>query len=327
MKQVKWGVLGTADIAMGCTIPGMVLAENCELYAIAGRSEEKAKAFQAKFGFEKIYTDYQALLEDEEVQAVYIPLPNQLHYEWVMKAIEAGKNVLCEKPLAPSAKQVEELFAAAKKKGVVLMEAFAYLHSPYIAALTKEIADKTIGDVCYVEASFLTSGYELTNIRMQKACCGGAMYDLGCYCTSLILSILGKEPTKVQGVAEYTEEGIDVLTTAIMQYGNGVRASLNCGMNLEVEKGCRFDRLYIHGTKGEIKSYTGFNVAGEIGYSVVIDGKEEYKTVHAPHNYSLEVEQLGRCITDGEKPFVTEDFSIMNAKVIDMTLAAIGYGK
>lgn len=325
MEQVKWGVLGTADIARGCTIPGMQLAKNCELYAIAGRSLEKAENFKKEFGFEKAYGDYQSLLEDPEIQAVYIPLPNQLHYEWVMKAIEAGKNVLCEKPLAPTAKQAAELFEAAKKKGVFLMEAFAYLHSPYIAALKKEMDEKTIGDVCYIETAFLTSGYELTNIRTNKEFYGGATYDLGCYCTSMILTMLGKEPVKVQGVAEYSEEGVDILTTAIMQFGDGVRASFNCGMNFEKEMGRRFDRLYIHGTKGYIKSYTGYNVPGEIGYTICVDGVEEYKTINAPQNYSLEVEQLGRCILDGEPPFVTEEFSVMNARVIDMTLEAIGY--
>ena len=325
MKKIKWGVLGTAGSAKGCTIPGMKQAENCELYAIAGRSEEKVALFKEEFGFEKTYTDYNALLADEAIEAVYIPLPNQLHYEWVMKAIEAGKHVLCEKPLAPTEKQAAELFAAAKAKGVILMEAFAYLHTPYIAALKKEIDDKTIGDVCYIESAFLTSGYELTNIRTQKSCFGGAMYDLGCYCTSMILRLLEKEPTKVQAVAEYTEEGIDILTTAIMQFGNGLRASFTCGMNFEKEMGRRFDRLYIHGSKGYIKSDTEYNQAGELSYRLCIDGKEEVKTVSVLHNYRLEVEQLGRCITDGEAPHVSEDFSLMNARTIDKALEAIQY--
>ena len=97
---IKWGVLGTAGIAQGCTIPGMQMAEGCELYAIAGRSETKVNEFKERFGFQKAYVGYDALLADKDVQAVYIPLPNHLHYEWVMKAIEAGKHVLCEKPLA-----------------------------------------------------------------------------------------------------------------------------------------------------------------------------------------------------------------------------------
>lgn len=323
--MVKWGVLGTAGIARGCTIPGMVMAENCELYAIAGRNESKANQFKEEFAFEKVYTDYEALLNDEEISAVYIPLPNHLHYEWVMKAIDAGKNVLCEKPLAPTAKQAAELYEAAKKKGVILMEAFAYLHTPYIAALKKEIDEKTFGDVIYIESAFITSGHDLSNIRMQRECYGGAVYDLGCYCTSIILRLLEKEPLKVMGVAEYSPENIDILTTAIMDFGNGVKASFNCGMNLENEMHRRFDRLYIHGSKGYIKSDTEFNQAGELKYTLCVDGKENVKTVSVLHNYRLEVEQLGRCITDGEKPHVSEEFSLMNARTMDKVLDAIGY--
>lgn len=325
MQKVKWGVLGTADIAKGCTIPGMMQANNCELHAIAGRNPEKVNEFKDTFGFVKGYTDYDSLLQDEEIEAVYIPLPNQLHYEWVMKAIAAGKNILCEKPLAPTAKQTAELYEAAKKKGVILMEAFAYLHTPYIDALKEEIREKNFGDISYIESAFLTSGYNLTNIRMQKECFGGATYDLGCYCTSMILRMLEKEPQKVQAVAEYSEEGVDVLTTAIMSFGNGVRASFTCGMNLEKEQSRRFDRLYIHGSKGYIKSDTEFNQAGELSYTLCVDGKKEIKKVQVLQNYRLEVEQLGRCILNGEQPHVSEEFSCMNARVLDKVLDAIGY--
>lgn len=325
MDKIKWGVLGTAGIAMGCTIPGMQQAENCELYAIAGRSADKVNSFKDKFGFTKAYTDYEALLADDEVVAVYIPLPNQLHYEWVIKAIDAGKHVLCEKPLAPTAKQAEELFEAAKRKGVLLMEAFAYLHTPYIDALKAEIDNKTIGDVCYIESAFLTQGYELTNIRTQKDCYGGAVYDLGCYCTSMILRMLNKEPESVSAVAEYTPEGVDFYTAAIMKFEDGTRAAFNCGMNLGKENDARFDRLYIHGSKGYIKSYTEFNGAGELCYTICADGAEEVKKVDVLHNYRLEVEQLGRCILNGEKPHVSEEFSVMNARTLDKVLAAINY--
>ena len=107
--SVEWGVLGTANIAKGCTIPGMKLASNCELYAIAGRNEEKVKSYKDEFGFTKAYVGYDNLLEDPEVQAVYIPLPNNLHKEWVIKALKASKHVLCEKPLALNAKEAQEM--------------------------------------------------------------------------------------------------------------------------------------------------------------------------------------------------------------------------
>ena len=139
MRKISWGVLGTAGIARGQTIPGMVEAENCERYAIAGRSMEKALAYQKEFGFERAYDSYEALLNDPRVEAVYIPLPNHLHMEWAMKAMDAGKHVLCEKPLAPTAKQAEAMIACAKANGVFLMEAFAYLHSPLMAADRKSV--------------------------------------------------------------------------------------------------------------------------------------------------------------------------------------------
>ena len=140
MKNVRWGVLGTAGIARSQTIPAMQQAENCDLCAIAGRDPEKARSFQEEFGFEKVYTDYDVLLADPDVEAVYIPLPNDLHYEWVLRALNAGKHVLCEKPLALSEAQEDEMFRTAEANNVYLMEAFAYLHSPLIAAVKRAVA-------------------------------------------------------------------------------------------------------------------------------------------------------------------------------------------
>ena len=167
MQKIKWGVLGTAGIAKEQTIPGMKEASNCEVYAIAGRNLEKAKEFQEMFGFEKAYGSYEELLQDPEVEAVYIPLPNTLHYEWTVKALEAKKHVLCEKPLAPSEEVARQMIEAAEKNGVLLMEAFAYLHSPFIKAVKAELDAKTIGDVVYMESTFITSDYDISNIRMR----------------------------------------------------------------------------------------------------------------------------------------------------------------
>lgn len=329
LRKVKWGVLGTAGIADGCTIPGMKEAKNAALYAIAGRNITKAEAFKVKFGFKKAYGSYEELLADEAIEAVYIPLPNNMHYEWIMKAIEAGKNVLCEKPLAPTAKQCEELFAAAKEKGVLLMEAFAYLHSPYVAQLKKDVQSGEIGDIRYVEAAFLTSDYNKTNIRMNKETFGGATYDLGCYCTSLILSVLGKEPSKVSAIAEINEDGIDMISTGIFKYPNDVRATYRAGMVLETEMEKRMDRVYIHGSKGCIKSDVEFNQAGKLSYKIylnTIDGvKVIERKIKANQNYRLEIEQFSRCIRGEETPFVTEEFTCMNARVLDKILAEIEY--
>lgn len=325
MDKIKWGVLGTASIARGCTIPGMQMAEDCELTAIAGRSLEKALAFQKEFGFLKAYGSYEELLADPQIQAVYIPLPNNLHYEWCLKAIRAGKHVLCEKPLTPTKAQAEELFAAAKEAGVLLMEAFAYLHSPYVASLQAEVEKKTIGDIKYIESAFMVQSCKDNDIRMFRENYGGAFYDLGCYCLSLMIRLLGTAPVSAQALAEFSERHIDLFSTAYLTFPGGVRASINAGMIFGNERNSRMDRLYIHGTKGSILSAVEFNQSGDLSYTVCVDGKQEVKTVHAKQNYCLEVEQLCRCIRKKEAPLVDADFSVQNAGALEMICKAFGY--
>ena len=325
MEQVKWGVLGTAGIAKGQTIPGMMQAENCCLYAIAGRDPEKVKEFQSLFGFEKGYTSYEMLLQDPDIQAVYIPLPNTLHCEWVLKALRAKKHVLCEKPLAPSAKQAEELFAAAKESGVHLMEAFAYLHSPWIKAMKEELDRGTIGKVLYAESQFLTSDYDLKNIRMRRETNGGALYDLGCYNISMLRWLLGRQPAQIEASAIFTPEKVDRLTTAVFSYEDGAAAGIRCGMVFKTEGNQRNDLLRIAGAEGTIVTDGEFNGCGEMSYTILKGNTKTVKTICVPHNYRLEVEQLGRCITDGEQPHVSAAFSLDVAQTTDRILAAIGY--
>ena len=320
MENIKWGVLGTADIARGQTIPAMKTAENCALYAIAGRSLEKAQSFQREFGFEKAYGSYEALLNDPDVEAVYIPLPNDLHCEWTVRALNAKKHVLCEKPLAVSKAQEEAMFRAAEENGVHLMEAFAYLHSPVIAAIQAEL--KSIGEIRYLESAFITTRRPDTDIRLRRETCGGAMYDLGCYSLSMALRMMGRDPECVRASAQFSEKHIDLYTTALLLYENGAAAKLDCGMLLPHG---RLDRLHIYGVRGEIHSPVQFNQCGEISYTVIRDGKTETKTVSAPNNYRLEIEQLGRCVRNGETPWVTKAFSLRCAGVMDAILSEIGY--
>ena len=145
--MVKWGVLGTAAILDRSTAAAMQQAENCELYAIAGRNPEKVARFQQKYGFAVAYSSFDELLADPQVQAVYIPLPNAMHCEWTIRALNAGKHVLCEKPLAPSEADARAMFDAARANGVLLMEAFAYLHSPFVKAVKAELDNGTVGKI------------------------------------------------------------------------------------------------------------------------------------------------------------------------------------
>lgn len=323
MKKIHWGVLGTAGIARGCTIPGMQQAENCILTAIAGRSMAKAEEFKQLFGFEKAYDSYEALLADPEIEAVYIPLPNELHYEWTLKALRAGKHVLCEKPLAPTVEQIEEMIACAKENNVLLMEAFAYLHSPATQAIRQDV--EKIGKILYMESAFLTSDYDISNIRMRRETYGGCTYDLGCYCTSQILWMLDEEPEQVQACAQFSPEKVDICTTGLLSFKSGVKANFTSGMLLATDQDKRIDRMQIHGTEGFIRSEIQFNQAGELEYTLCVNGVEEKKSISAPQNYRLEVEQLGRCIADGEDLHVSHEFTLRNARTLARILEAIGY--
>ena len=324
MDKIKWGIIGTANIARWATIPGLKKADNAELYAIAGRNPEKAAKYKEEFGFEKAYGSYDELIADPDVQAVYIPLPNDIHLKWVTEALKAKKHVLCEKPLALNAREAEEMYKTAEENGVYLMEAYAYLHSPYVESLKKDIDSGIIGDLDYIESAFITQGYK-EDFRLHKEFGGGAMYDLGCYCTTMILTLIDSEPELVKAVAEFSDLGVDFNTVAIMRFKNGVRASFNIGMILGENTNSRFDRLFIHGSKGSIRSDVEYNQEGDVSYSIYTgDGVIERK-VTVPHNYKLEIEQLGRCILNGEKPHITPEFSIKNAKLIDTVLNEIGF--
>ena len=320
-KKVNWGILGTADIAKKCTIPAMLKADNCNLYGIAGRSEEKVNGFKNKFNFERAYYSYEAMLEDENIQAVYIPLPNHLHKEWVMKAAKKGKHVLCEKPLAGSKADVQEMVQVCKEEGVFFMEAFAYLHSPVIKAVKDVIDSGEIGKVTYIESTFLTPAPPAEDHRMRRERLGGSLYDLGCYTMSLTLALLDEEPNQIKSTGFFTDKNIDELAVAILNFPSGVKASMTAGMC----SGQRGDRYFIYGTEGIIEAPVPFNEEGELKFHILKDGKKEKVKVTARDNYTLEVEQFGRCILHGEELHVSNEFSIKNASAMDKVLVGMGY--
>ncbi len=324
MDKVKWGVLGTANIAAGQTIPGLQGSSYCELYAIAGRNLEKAESFKERFGFAKAYGSYEELLEDEEVCAVYIPLPNTLHKEWTIKALNAGKHVLCEKPLALNARDCEEMYKAAEDNGVYLMEAYAYLHSPYFRSVKDDISRGLVGDIKYIETAFVTQGYK-EDIRIHKSSAGGAMYDLGCYCTTMILSLTDKDPVFVDANVEFGYDDVDVMTSVILKFEDGMRASFTVGMILGEENFARYDNLSIVGSRGVLRSRVEYNQEGTSEYDIITGDETVTRRVEVPRNYTLEADDLSLCILKGNKPYISPEFSIRNARLMDQILAKIGY--
>lgn len=318
---VNWGVISCAGIADKQVIPGINSAKNAKLYALSSRSKDKLEEFKNKHNPVKGYLNYEDILNDPDIDAVYIPLPNSMHYEWAMKAMEKKKNVLCEKPLGCTADEVTKMKAAAEKNGVLLMEAFAYRHSP-LTLKVKELVEKgTIGKPKLIESYFSFPMNNLNNVRLTKSLLGGSNYDIGCYNINIIRYIAGSEPVSIIATGDIgTESGVDETCCSIFEFKDGLKAisynSFNCTERCEYK---------ITGETGIIEVPVTFNAKGEVDVIIKKDGKTELIKVDCPDNYMLEVEQFGRCLLKGEEPLLSLNDSYYNAKAIDEILRQISY--
>lgn len=329
-KTVRWGVLGCSGIGKSRTIPGLLACENAELYAIAGRNEEKLKAYAEPFAPKKLYTDYQALLDDENVDAVYLPLPNGIHMEWVKKAAAAGKHILCEKPMALTEEQVREMFAAAKEHGVLLEEAYAYRHAQLVQKV-KEIVDSgAIGRIRYLESNHSTFDTNRSGIRYQKGNGGGAVYDVTCYNVSLASYLFGKDPEDMSVYCGFDKEtGVDVSDAVMLRYEEGVTAMLYAGLDA-YRRGC----YSILGETGRIDVDHKFNSSGVChirvstgarpqGAEYVDETTTEY-TIWVDDNYKKEIELFSDAVLNGSALTVSEEESLRTARVCDAIRRAGG---
>ena len=329
-KTVRWGILGCSGIGKSRTIPGLLACENAELYAIAGRNEEKLKAYAEPFAPKKLYTDYQALLEDENVDAVYLPLPNGIHMEWVEKAAKAGKHILCEKPMALTEEQVREMFAAAKANGVLLEEAYAYRHAQ-LAQKVKEIVDSgAIGRIRYLESKHSTFDTNRSGIRYQKGNGGGAVYDVTCYNVSLASYLLGKDPEDMSVYCGFDKEtGVDTSDAVMLRYEEGVTAMLYAGLDA-YRRGC----YSILGDTGRIDVDHKFNSSGVChirvstgarpqGAEYVDETTTDY-TIWVEDNYKREIELFSDAVLNGTPLTISEEELLRTARVCDAIRRAGG---
>ena len=329
-KTVRWGILGCSGIGKSRTIPGLLACENAELYAIAGRNEEKLKAYAEPFAPKKLYTDYQALLDDENVDAVYLPLPNGIHMEWVKKAAKAGKHILCEKPMALTEEQVREMFAAAKANGVLLEEAYAYRHAQLVQKV-KEIVDSgAIGRIRYLESKHSTFDTNRSGIRYQKGNGGGAVYDVTCYNVSLASYLLGKDPEDMSVYCGFDKEtGVDTSDAVMLRYEEGVTAMLYAGLDA-YRRGC----YSILGDTGRIDVDHKFNSSGVChirvstgarpqGAEYVDETTTDY-TIWVEDNYKREIELFSDAVLNGTPLTISEEESLRTARVCDAIRKAGG---
>lgn len=222
-EAVKWGVLGNATIARRCVMPAINKSANGTLHALATSTPEQAGKVASENHIAHIYDSYDVLLMDPEIDAVYIPLPNHLHRPWALKALNAGKHVLCEKPLACNAKEAREMVSAAKDSGLLLMEAFMYRFHPRSRRIKQMVAEGRIGTPCLVRSAFCfrmreKEWIDMNNIRLKPEMGGGALLDVGCYSVSVARWLLGAEPTQVQAQAVYHSGGADVHVVGSLRF-------------------------------------------------------------------------------------------------------------
>jgi len=242
---VKWGFLSTADINRKL-IPGAHASEKVELLAVASRDKRRAEAYADEWEIPRAYGSYEDLLADPEIEAVYISLPNTMHVEWSIKALEAGKHVLCEKPLTRHPEEADAAFDVAERTGRLLSEAFMYRHNPQTAKVVELVRGGAIGELRLIRSAFSYGLYDFENIRLRTDVEGGALMDVGCYNVSGS-RLLGGEPERVWGEAWYGPSGTDWIFTGTLRLPGDVIATFDCGTAL-VER----DELEAIGSEGSL---------------------------------------------------------------------------
>ena len=255
MGRIRWGIISTARIGTDKVIPAIQKGENCEVVAIASRDQRTAAEVAGNLAIPHAYGSYEDLLESDDVDAVYIPLPNHLHAEWTKAAARAGKHVLCEKPLALSAAEAQSMVDVCAAEGVKFMEAFMYRLHPSWMKVRDLIRAETIGELRAVQARFSYFNDDPDNIRNVAAYGGGALMDIGCYPINVARMLFEGEPTAVHGsVRRDPRFEVDVLTSAILEFGSR-QASFICSTQVEPDQ-----RVHLLGTKGHIEVPIPFNI-------------------------------------------------------------------
>lgn len=312
---LRWGVLSTAKIARKFVIPAMMPAQNTELLGIASRRPEAAEEAASALNIPRSYGSYEALLADPEIDAVYNPLPNHLHAEWTIKALEAGKHVLCEKPLGLNAAEVARMRVAAEARpDQLLMEAFMYRQHPQWNFVINEIRSRRIGRVQLVQAHFSYYNTNKNDIRNTAAFGGGGLLDIGCYCVSAARWIFGREAEQVIGhQIHHPETGVDIITTGMMDFGDGM-ATFSCGTAVNGWQG-----IIISGTDGRIELPIPFNPpAGESAQvRVYARGSEQMYEAPAVDQFTLQAEAFAAGVQNNTAPLISLDESAANMYTID----------
>lgn len=309
VEPVRFGVLSTANINE-LLLEGARESERIDIRAVASRDLSRAEAYADAHGIQRAYGSYEALLANPELEAIYISLPNSLHMEWSIRALEAGKHVLCEKPLDRRAAEVERSFDVAGRTGRFLAEAFMWRHNPQTAKLQELIASGAIGDIRQIRAAFSYTLTDEENVRLRADLDGGALMDVGCYCVSGSRLLAG-EPELVFASQVTGPTGVDVRFAAMLRFPRGVIAQFHCGFDLPSES-----RLETIGSGGSIVLRDPWH-ARVPGIEVRRDDGTEWIDVERANSYRLELENLADAIRGSGKPLLDRDDAVGQARIIE----------
>jgi predicted dehydrogenase len=314
---VRWGVLGTANINRK-VLPPVADSSAVEVLAIASRDGCRAEEAARELRIPRPHGSYEALLADPDVEAIYIPLPNGLHVEWTLAALEAGKHVLCEKPLSPRPEDVERCFDAAESAGLILSEAFMWRHHPQAARLAELVRGGAIGELRMIRAAFCFTLAREHDVRWDAALDGGSLLDVGCYCVSGARLLAG-EPEAVEAFAVTTEGGVDSRFAAAMTFPGDVLATFHCGFDLPFQ-----DELEAIGSEGSLfldDPWHSVNTVIELRR----EGTVERIEVERANPYRCELEQISRAIRGLEPPLLGRDDALGQARALDALRRSVNH--
>ena len=321
---VAWGVLGTAKIARTKVIPAMQAGRYSRIAAIASRDPATAERVAGELGIERAHGSYEALLADPAVTAVYNPLPNHLHVPWTLRALAAGKHVLCEKPVALTAEQATELVAARDRTGLIVAEAFMVRDTPWWQRVRALCRDGTLGEVRAIQTFFSYHNTDPANVRNQPGIGGGGLMDIGCYAIATARYLFGSEPDRVSSLVEFDPAfGVDRQTSAVVGFPGG-HLTFTCSTQL-----APFQRVTVVGTKARVEVLVPFNAPPDAACRIVVDdgsdlsgGSARTETFSVVDQYTLQGDAISLAILGRRGvEFPIED-AVANMRVIDAVFAA-----
>ena len=326
---IRWGVLGAAAIAIGRTIPAFKAAPSAALLALASRDADKGRKVAQEFGIERVYPTYAALLADPEIDAVYVPLPNQLHFEWALRALQAGKHVLCEKPLCISSEQVAQLCVERDRSGKHIEEGFAFRNHPQWAKFDEIIRAGTIGEVRAVHCTLAKQFLDPADVRNQLDAGGGALYDLGSYAISACNLVFKRSALRVVAAMDRDPVfGTDRLTSALLDYGDR-HAALTVGTQSGSNAWGTHQQFTVLGSQGWLRMNFGFAHARptacqiEVGDNTSVGSFPSATYTFKPANhYLLQVERFSRLLLGQPVPSWPIEDALHTLRTIEALFAS-----